>query len=766
MDKPITNLEDMLPSIQGDIEAAVDWLHTSFGDDFEKADRYFNGAVDIEAEEGRSAAVATTVRDSIRNMRPSVLRVFCSNRYAIVSYKPSSVALAPVVEQQQIYVHQLFWQNNGYRVLYDAIDETFKHKFAPVKTYWEPNAPPEYVEITGLTLDEVLALDEMPDVDVLQVAVTDDDAEYGDEPKKTTVKALEKQQQRDRAKQVNSLSVGNGGTKAGDVPMPTPEDEDELKLYTVRCERKLRNGRIRLEAIPYGEFFISKDARNTAEAKVHGHRRSVTVAEAISMGLEHDDWFELDDLNPEVDEVSAQATERRGYRPDKQEERGDVMAHQFLLTECYVYADLEDAGFEQVYCLYLGGTAYELLDYHRESETPIDIICHDPRAFTVIGSSISDLTVASQDVNTSMLRGIIDNVHMSNNPRLAGNPSMVNFDDLMNWSIAHPIRLKGQGTAVQVITTPSNVQSALPVLQYLDADGQNKVGVTKAAQGLDPDAMQSTDKNAVQNTIQLSQGQVELAVRNIIETGLISIFRKLLRLSIQHLDRNQVIQTRGFAVPVDQLYFRPELAAEPEVGLGTTSETQRLTGLAATLAQQMTIMTQLGVNNPFVTMSHIYNTLADLTTAQGLPNVSRYFNEVTPEVEAAFAKQQQEAQAKAAAAAKGQQMDPAMALIKTEEMKTGVDHLKLMVQMRDKALDRQLKAIELDAQDDLKRDQMAQDRQIKASEIVGKFAVQVDQNDIKHEQNADRAKQASDSLSVGTEKEDAKMDEAAKGAGQ
>ena len=89
--------------------------------------------------------------------------------------------------------------------------------------------------------------------------------------------------------------------------------------------------------------------------------------------------------------------------------------------------------------------------------------------------------------------------------------------------------MKGQGNVVQVVQTPSQIQSTLPMLQWTSQLSQDKVGVTKAAQGLDPSAMQSTDKEAVQNTIQLSQGQVELAVRNIIETGIVNIFRKLLK---------------------------------------------------------------------------------------------------------------------------------------------------------------------------------------------------------------------------------------------
>lgn len=695
--KSIRGLNGLLPSIRQDIDDAVDFMDSEFSDEFEKGDRYFNGEVDIPVEEGRSSVVSTQVRDTIRNLRPSIMRVLLSNRRRIVQYVPSNLQVAAVIEQQQAYVHQLFWASDGYRVLYDSIDESLKHRMGPVKTYWEADPAPEYARLTMLTLDEVQFLSEMPGVTVLDVVPT----------------------------------VGSD--------YENPNGGEELEFYDVECERAMSNGRICMEAIPYGEFFISRNARTTKDARVHGHRRSVTVAEAIEMGLEHGDWWSLDDLDPEQQEVSGVSEARKGYQKREEPERGDILSHRFLLTECYVQIDLEDAGSPQLYCLYLGGTNYELLEKYRESETPFDLIQHDPRAFGVIGTSIPDITMMGQDVMTSILRGMVDNVHMANNPRLAGNPSLVNFDDMMNWNIGYPIRMKGQGTTVQVIQIPSQIQSTMPMLQYLEQDSQNKVGVTKAAQGLDPSAMQSTDKAAVQNTIQLAQGQTELCVRNIIETGVVSLFRKLLKLSIQHLDRIQVVQMRGVAVPVDQVLFDPNLFAQPQVGLGTVTDEQYIAGLGQTLQTQMGIMKELGTNNPFVQMTHIYNTLEDITEAFGLFNVSRYYNMVTPEVEAQFAKAQAEQMAKIEAAKKGQQMDPSIAVIETEKIKAGTEKLKTIVQARSKALELKLKAIEIDAKDDLERDKMAQDRSLGSAELLGNLGVKVDQNAISREQNAARA---------------------------
>jgi hypothetical protein len=174
---------------------------------------------------------------------------------------------------------------------------------------------------------------------------------------------------------------------------------------------------------------------------------------------------------------------------------------------------------------------------------------------------------------------------------------------------------------------------------------------------------------------------------------------------------------RGMVVPVDQLLFDPDLQADPQVGLGTVDDDKRMMGLQSTFQQQMTLYQTLGINNPFVTASHIYNTLEDMTEEFGLYNVSRYYNMVTPEIEAQFAQQRQEQMAAEAAAQKGQSMDPAAALIETENIKAGTEKLKQIAQSRAKALEMQLKALETNAQDDLERDKMAQDRILKEMEM-------------------------------------------------
>ena len=64
--------------VQDAIASAVDFVESEISQDRIKAQRYYDGEVDIGFEDGRSKVVATKVRDTVRAVKPSLMRVFLS----------------------------------------------------------------------------------------------------------------------------------------------------------------------------------------------------------------------------------------------------------------------------------------------------------------------------------------------------------------------------------------------------------------------------------------------------------------------------------------------------------------------------------------------------------------------------------------------------------------------------------------------------------------------------------------------------------------
>lgn len=76
--KPKTR-DELQALVSGAVQDAVDFIESDIAPDRIKAQQYFDGGVDIGQEEGRSKVVATKVRDTIRQVKPSLMRIFLSH---------------------------------------------------------------------------------------------------------------------------------------------------------------------------------------------------------------------------------------------------------------------------------------------------------------------------------------------------------------------------------------------------------------------------------------------------------------------------------------------------------------------------------------------------------------------------------------------------------------------------------------------------------------------------------------------------------------
>jgi hypothetical protein len=142
------------------------------------------------------------------------------------------------------------------------------------------------------------------------------------------------------------------------------------------------------------------------------------------------------------------------------------------------------------------------------------------------------------------------------------------------------------------------------------------------------------------------------------------------------------------------------------VGLGTGSIEQKVQTLMAVLAQQKEILQTLGPNNPIVTIKQMRNTIAQILELQGVKDASRYFNEITPEIEQQMAQPPQPAP------------DPTQILAQVEAEK-----IKKDIEIADKKM-----AVEIATQkasDDRERDKIETDLWLKAYEMSLKYGVVV-----------------------------------------
>lgn len=508
----------------------------------------------------------------------------------------------------------------------------------------------------------------------------------------------------------------------------------------VEVERK---GRLRVVGVPLDEFFIDESATSLEDALCVAHRREVRVSDVVALG------FDADEVLAHVgseDRFEYERQERRNEDGSQDDEFADPMEQPIVLTEAYVRVD---GALRKAWAI---GPTHFVLRVEDADEVPFADFRLIPIPHAFWGESFADFLSHDQDVATVLYRQMIDNAYLTNQPRPMVNDAFVNMDDLLNSELGAPVRIRNDvSNAINWMTVPFMGDPMLRVLSFVDENADRKAGVSRAGQGLDPDVMQSTTKAAVDAAVRAATGNNEVMVRSFAD-GLRRLFRLMARELHLNAPAPYYLRIRGEYVPVDPSQWKVEMDMDTNVGLGTGQPEQKIAALEATLGHQKEVIAQYGLNNPFVTFKHVFNTIEDLQVTAGLSEPSRYFQPVTRESEAAF-RQELERRAQQAAQQQAQGGQNGEAFVQAEQIKAQAQKeiaaLKNQMEMMKFQMETQSryqleiqelrrKLAESMARDDLERDRMAQDRALRAAEIAGKHQIAVNEQAIRAEQAAPR----------------------------
>jgi hypothetical protein len=712
--------DEIQGAIQDAIQAAIDYVDSDIAPQRERAQRYFDGAVDLEHEDGRSKVVSTKVRDVVRGAKPSLMRVFMSND-KFVEFTPKGPEDVANAEQATAYTHWVFNKSNGYTVLSNAIHDALVKKVGLAKVWWNTETIAKTYTYENLSDEEVQILVNKEGVEVVEHS------------------------------QEVEVEIDEGGF------------EVESNTHSMVISHKFEEGEMVIEGIPPEEFFIDGSAKSIDDAYIVCHRTEKRAGDLVAMGYSED---VIDGLSS-TDDSTISGEDEKILRFGESVDTTDGLANDpsmrtVIVTEAYMRIDVEGDGVPTLHKFLCGGTSYEVLDMEPWDKVPFADFHVDPEPHAFYGRSLAELVMNDQDTTTSVLRGILDNVALVNTPRLEVNEDMVEMDDVLNNEIGAIIRSEQIGS-VNPLTVPFVAGSTLPALQYLDMLVEEKTGISKMSMGVNADMLQNTSATAAALTAQAGAGQVEVMARNLAE-GTKRLFQLMLHVAVKNSPDEQMMRLNGQFVPVDPSVWDIEMDMEINVGLGTGQEDVKAAALMQTFATQQQIWQTYGPSNGLVSMTQMRNTLADTLALSGFKNADRYYAPMNPETEQQLMAQiqQQEAQQEAQA---GEQGDPmAQALIQAEQIKAQArmqsdqmrmqgkmqgDQIKMQADMQVKSAEMQsdqgrelqelqLKYRELQQGDDLKRDKMNQELLIEAAKILGQYGTAVDVERVRAMQAAPR----------------------------
>jgi len=300
------------------------------------------------------------------------------------------------------------------------------------------------------------------------------------------------------------------------------------------------------------------------------------------------------------------------------------------------------------------------------------------------------------------MRDTLDSLGHAIFPRMGIVEGQVNIDDVLNTDIGQPIRMRAPGM-VQPFAVPFVGKEAFPVLGYLDEAKENRTGVSKASAGLNADALQSSTKAAVSATMSGAQGRIELICRHFAEGGMKQLFKLVNNLIVKHQDQQDIFRLNNEFVPVDPRYWDNDKDIIVNVAISKSSDEEKVAILQALSQKQEQILSQLGPNNPLVSLQQYSNTISKIVEMAGFKDVNNYINTEVPPMPP---QPEQE------------KPDPAALLAQAEAQKAQVQAQKAII-------DAETDRMKIIMDDDRQRDIEEANLKIKMAELQAKFGAQV-----------------------------------------
>jgi hypothetical protein len=676
-----------LESIIGqDLTDAVSYIDSDISPTRAKGTEYYRGDLFGNEVEGNSKVVAMEVRDTVSAMLPSLMRVFF-NSENVVEFTPRGPEDVQAAKQATDYANYIFQNDNtGFLTTYAIFKDALVRKCGIAKFWWEDDEKVSIDEYTGLDDQTLEILMQEPDAEVkIMVSYPDPNV---DEMQMVTVDPMTGQP----------------------MAMPAP------MIHDVQIKRITKDGRIRIMAVPPEELLLDRRARSFDDATIIAHRQMATVADLIAMGYDQDEIEEnlsTTDLDSNDEYLARQPLSTTFGTNDA----ANPMMRRVLYIEAYARVDYDGDGIPELRKICCMGGGYKVVRNLPASYIPFaDFPCDpEPHTSPLEAMSIFDITRDLQEIKSEILRNTLDSLAQSIHPRTAVVEGQVNIDDVLNNETGAIIRMRAPGM-VQPLTTPFVGQAAFPMMEYMDQIKEDRTGMSKAAMGLNADALQSSTKAAVNATISASQGRIELTAR-ILAEGMKKLFKGILFLVTTHQDKERMVRLRNEWVAIDPRHWNAGMDASINIGLGNGDTNERIQALMMIMAKQEQILQQLGPSNPLVTPQQFSNTLRKIVELSGFKDASSFFQDIPADY-----------------------VPPAPPAPKPtpEEVLAQVQAESIKADIQKKAADLELQRQQMIMDDDLKRDQMAQDLYLKKYEIELKYNSQISTAEIDAAQNIDR----------------------------
>ena len=586
--------------VKGYVDNSTLYADNALSGQQQKAYEYYYGELPSKpSTKGRSSVVSRDVADAVDWMMPSLMRIFQGDK-DVVRLCPQSEEDIKQAKQEQQYMNYVFnRQNNGYRLTFDFIQDALLNKNGIFKTTYQEKRCKVFADYSGLNQEQIqLLLAKNPNTEV-----------------------------------VSQMEL---------------EVDTETQTYDVRMSMTRIEKKQCVECLPNEEFIVDSNATELEDAAFLAHRKAMSRDEAIALGFNRDTVMSLTAADRSATVENNSVYQARNAFDSSNQWGGSNSTNKLQelvwIIEAYVKVDYDGDGYSELRQIFTGEQG-EILSNELCDEHPFSTASPFRIAHKLYGMSMYDVLKEVQDIKTSLLRNLLDNMYNLNNGRYEVVEGMANLDDLMNNKLGGAVRVKQAGM-IKPLAQPALPTHNFEMLNYFDQIRTDRSGVSERSKGLDSNTLHSNQAaSSVWATMGAAEQRIELIARMLAE-GFRSMFTKLRNNIIRHQDSQAMMElNNGEFVSVDPRTWNANRDVIISSGLGNDNKEQRMQYMQQIINTTQAVVSA-GGKDILVSDDNIYRQLIEFTKLAGFDSAEEYWNNPSNQLAA------QTKQAKAEAAKK------------------------------------------------------------------------------------------------------------------
>lgn len=538
--------------------------------DRQRALNYSKGEMpDLPALDTRSKVVSMDVSDAIETALPDLIELLAAGD-DVLAFTPDGPLDEKQAEQETDYVRHVFFnENDGFQILYDFIKDALQMKVGVVTAWWEDTDP---------------LVEDFENKTQIEVALA-------------------------------ALSA-----ELSDVEPGEPDDQGQPTWNFTATQKQ--PGKLKVAAIPPEDFTVARDAVKLKESTYSGWRARPRAQELLEEGVDRSIVDDLPAYGTTYDDTLKLARDTAGEFADMRSVTGFHDLRQVEVMTHIIRIDADGTG--PKYWKVRSGNGETVL-IERKLVRRVDIAAITPYRVPhrFYGESLADKLLEIQRQKTALKRMLFDSGFFALNQRSEVSMDAANawtIPDLMRNEPMIPVRSK-TGNAVRPLQSGALTFNVLEALEFSAVEGEQRTGIVRNAQGLNPDTLHDT-AHGVLALIQASQKRLRLIARMFAETGLRDLYLIIHALLREHADVQRVVKLRGQQwQPISPTEWAEREAMTIEVGNGASGNAQEVQVLTELFGIQGKIVeAQAAAGNPtgpVVTPQNVFNLVDKIAQKSG-----------------------------------------------------------------------------------------------------------------------------------------------------